>query len=102
MPSNSFIAQILSPGGGIVLIPFTRAVICCLFIITSTVFILGIARIHMFIMSVLSAGMYISLGIFHKEYQKVFADHKNGPTESLEKKVTQKKAPAVSERKRED
>ncbi len=66
--NGSFIAQVMAPGGGILLIPFTRAVIACLFVVTTTTFVMGVARIHMFILSFLSAGMWISLGVFQKAY----------------------------------
>ncbi len=66
----NFIQQILSPGGGMLLIPFTRAVILCLLLTTLTVLFMGIARIHMFILSVLSAGMWFALGLFEREFSK--------------------------------
>mmetsp|Transcript_9162 Transcript_9162/g.11462 ORF Transcript_9162/g.11462 Transcript_9162/m.11462 type:complete len:107 (+) Transcript_9162:64-384(+) len=103
--TTSFVAQIMAPGGGILLIPFTRAVVCCLFITTSTVFVLGVARIHMFILSVLSVGFYIALGIFQKEYKKAFAEPPSGPGSSGNgvgtSKVTKRTRP-VSKAKRED
>ena len=96
----SFIQQILAPGGGIALIPFTRVVICCLFLTTSTVFVIGVARIHMFILSFLSAGMYFSLGFYQKEYSKFMmqSSAKNVP----EKRVPSKMPKTVSKAKRED
>ena len=99
MAGDSFIAKILSPGGGILLIPFTRFVIACLFVVTTTVLVVGVARVHMFILSFLSAGMWISLGIFHKAYTAAF----NGPeSEAKEEKLPPTRAPAVSQAKRED
>eukprot|EP01083_Nonionella_stella_P077042 210183_1 len=70
MAGDSFIAKILSPGGGILLIPFTRFVLACLFVVTTTVLVVGVARIHMFILSFLSAGMWISLGYFTRHTQQ--------------------------------
>ncbi len=73
----------MSPGGGVHLIPFTRLIIICLFLTTSTVFIMGVARIHMFILSVLSAGFYFALGVFQREYQKFLDyDHNNNASGS--------------------
>ena len=92
----------MAPGGGILLVPFTRAVIVCLFLITSTVFIMGVARIHMFILSFLCAGMWISLGVFQTEYTKFMNNRDGGEYDLPEKKLPSKKAPAVSSAKRED
>ncbi len=81
------------------LIPFTRAVILCLLITTVTVFLMGIARIHMFILSVLSGGMWFALGIFEREFSKVI----NGGEDEQEKSISaNKRAPSVSTAKRED
>ena len=63
------ISQIMAPGGGLSLIPFTRGVIICLWIITTTVYIMGMARLHMAILSFLSAGMYFSLGYLQRAYE---------------------------------
>lgn len=68
MSVQTFLSQIMAPGGGIHLVPFTRAVILCLCVTTTTVFLMGVARIHMFILSILGIGMYYALGIFQKEY----------------------------------
>jgi hypothetical protein len=70
MSGTTFIQQILSPGGGLLLIPFTRVVIFCLFLTTFSVFIMGVARIHMLILTFLSAGMWFALGLFEREYMK--------------------------------
>lgn len=67
--AGGFIQQILSPGGGLMLIPFTRAVICCLFLTTFSVFLIGVARVHMLILSFLSGGMWFALGYFEKAYK---------------------------------
>ncbi len=100
MSSDSFVAQIMSPGGGIILIPFTKAVVICLFLTTATVFCLGVARIHMFILSVLSIGFYFALGKFQREYQ-AFLDRDETVRDKGQTKV--KIAPNnVSKTKRED
>ena len=97
---SSLFAQLMAPGGGVTLVPFTRGVCCCLFATTMTVFILGVARIHMGILSFLSAGMWVSLGVFQKEYELVMQSRAadipkkaQGPSGS---------APAISDSKRED
>jgi len=100
--SGGFIQQILSPGGGFLLIPFTRAVICCLFLTTVSVFALGVARIHMFILSFLSAGMWFALGLFQREYSKAMQSGITADASTIGKKVPVKRAPTVSTAKRED
>jgi hypothetical protein len=99
--SGGFIQQILSPGGGFLLIPFTRAVLCCLFFTTVSVFARGVARIHMFILSFLSAGMWFSLGLFQKEYSKAMQSGITADASTIGKKVPAKRA-TVSNAKRED
>ena len=105
MPSENFIAQIMSPGGGILLIPFTRAVIGCLFLTTSTVFVMGVARIHMFILSLLSIGFYFALGKFEREY-KLFLDGTSSSqvdaAAAAKKKMAASTGKSVSKAKRED
>mmetsp|Transcript_456 Transcript_456/g.773 ORF Transcript_456/g.773 Transcript_456/m.773 type:complete len:108 (-) Transcript_456:1359-1682(-) len=86
MTGNSFFQQILSPGGGLLLIPFTRVVICCLFVTTFSVFIMGVARIHMFILSFLSAGMWFSLGMFERDYSKQMGATKVGVVDPIDNK----------------
>ena len=73
----SFAAQILQPGGGILLIPFIRSVITCLFLTTITAFIIGVARIHMAILSCLAGGLLLSISFFMSEYEKVMENKKN-------------------------
>ena len=73
----SFAAQILQPGGGILLIPFIRTVITCLFLTTITAFIIGVARIHMAILSCLAGGLLLSISFFMSEYDKVLENKNN-------------------------
>ncbi len=101
--NGSFIAQVMAPGGGILLIPFTRAVIACLFVVTATVFLMGVARIHMFILSFLSAGMWLSLGVFQKAYTAAFKGKEPAPAHADKKKAkTTATSSSVSQAKRED
>jgi hypothetical protein len=53
---SSFVSQVMSPGGGVMLLPFVRLVIGILLLLTTTAAIVGVARIHMVILSFLSAG----------------------------------------------
>lgn len=89
----------MSPGGGILLIPFTRAVVCCLFLTTSTVFVMGVARVHMFILSLLSVGFYFALGMFQREYSSFLNNDQAVGTGTVK---TKKLASTVSKTKRED
>ena len=73
----SFVAQILQPGGGILIIPFIRSVIMCLFLLTSTAFIAGIARVHMAILACLAGCLLFSISFFMSEYEKVMKNNKN-------------------------
>jgi len=66
----------LQPGGGIMLLPFVRLVIGCLLVLTLAGFFAGVARIHMAILSFLSAGLLFSLSMFESEFKKV----KSSPT----------------------
>jgi hypothetical protein len=67
----SFFAEIMQPGGGIMLIPFVRVIITILLVLTLMGFVAGIARIHMGILSFLSAGLLFSLSMFEREFNKV-------------------------------
>ena len=60
----------MQPGGGLLLIPFVRAVIGTLLVLTLAGFCVGIARIHMAILSFLSAGLLFSISMFEREYKK--------------------------------
>ena len=71
MSSASFITDLLSPGGGMQLIPFIRVVVMLLFAICLACFVAGVARIHMLIMSFLSAGLLVSLSFFQAEFNRV-------------------------------
>jgi len=66
----SFVSQLMSPGGGMMLIPFIRLVIVLLMLTTSTTFVFGVARIHMGILTVLSGGLLLSISFFENEYKK--------------------------------
>eukprot|EP01083_Nonionella_stella_P121411 364753_1 len=92
----------MAPGGGILLVPFTRGVVCCLFLTTSTVFCLGVARIHMFILSVLSVGFFFALGLFQKEYKKLIDKHEDVTVAAPISTKKSTRAPTVSKAKRED
>ena len=70
---TSFVSEILSPGGAILLIPYIKIVISFLFCTTVVAFICGIARIHMAILSFLAGGLLISIHFFLAEYNRVLA-----------------------------
>jgi len=67
---SSFFAQMMEPGGGVMLIPFVRLVIVCLLLLCIAGAVAGVARIHMIILSVLSGGLLLSLQFFESEYKK--------------------------------
>uniref|UniRef100_A0A7S0CHT6 Uncharacterized protein n=1 Tax=Proboscia inermis TaxID=420281 RepID=A0A7S0CHT6_9STRA len=67
----SFIVKILSPGGGVLVIPFIKFVIACLLVTCMATFAFGVARIHMGILSFLSTGLLISIIVFEKEYNRI-------------------------------
>ena len=67
----SFVQNLLAPGGGVALIPFIRYVIMCLLVVCLAAFVSGVARIHMAILSFLSAGLLVSLSFFQSEYDKM-------------------------------
>ena len=67
----SFIADIMAPGGGVLLLPFVRVVITLMLVCTITTFIAGVARIHMAILSFLSAGLLVSLHMFETAYNNI-------------------------------
>ena len=76
---SSFFSQILQPGGGIMLLPFIRGVIGLLLLLTTTAAVFDVARIHMVILSFLSAGLLVSLSFFESEYNKVQRSHGSAP-----------------------
>lgn len=108
MSSNTMFAQLMAPGGAIQLIPFTRGVMVCLFLLTVTVFIWGVARVHMAILGVLSLGMYIVLGVFQTEYDTLVRSRAAGAggggtkTNRSTGGTTKRRRPAVASSKRED
>ena len=53
------------------LLPFVKGVIGVLLILTLAGFVAGVARIHMAILSFLSAGLLVSLAVFESEYKKM-------------------------------
>lgn len=59
------------------LIPFIRNVILCLFATTVTAFFCGVARVHMAILSCLGGGLLLSISFFMNEYDKVLGDARN-------------------------
>jgi ER protein Pkr1 len=63
-------SQILQPGGGVMLIPFVRLVVCLLLLLTVGAAVLDLARIHMVVLSVLSSGLLLSLSFFESEIKK--------------------------------
>jgi hypothetical protein len=69
----SFVSQVMSPGGGVMLLPFVRLVIGCLILLTMSAFVAGVARIHMAILTVLSGGLLFSLSFFESEFNKAKA-----------------------------
>lgn len=73
---SSFFAQLMSPGGGIMLIPFIRGVIMCLFLTTIIAFISGFARVHMAVLGSLAGGLLMSISFFMNQYEKVLAESK--------------------------
>ena len=74
---TSFFAQIMEPGGGLMLLPFVRTVIGCLLLLTVTTAVIGVARVHMIILSCLSAGLLASLHFFESEVKRVNRSHSN-------------------------
>ena len=67
----SFVTDVMSPGGGVMLLPFVRLVIGCLLLLTMGTFLAGVAQIHMAILTVLGGGLLFSLSFFESEYKKV-------------------------------
>ena len=67
----SFIADVLAPGGAILLIPYIRMVIGSLLMTTLTAFCMGIARGHMAILSFLAGGLLLSISFFLNTFESV-------------------------------
>lgn len=101
MASQNFLSQIMSPGGGIYLLPFTRLVIVCLCVTTFVVFLMGVARIHMIILTFLGIGMYYALGKFEKEYS-AFITHNSTVIHPKYDKKDKDNHSITSNSKRED
>lgn len=53
------------------LLPFVRIVVGILLALTSVAALLGVARIHMIILSFLSGGLLLSLSFFESEFNKI-------------------------------
>mmetsp|Transcript_21589 Transcript_21589/g.30239 ORF Transcript_21589/g.30239 Transcript_21589/m.30239 type:complete len:90 (+) Transcript_21589:94-363(+) len=68
---SNLVSELLAPGGGVKLIPAIRFVIGCLLLTTTITLALGVARIHMAILSFLSGGLLVSLKCFEVQYEKV-------------------------------
>ena len=66
----SFVTEVMSPGGGVMLLPFVRLVIGFLLMLTTAAFVAGVARIHMVVLTVLGGGLLFSLSFFESEYKK--------------------------------
>jgi hypothetical protein len=69
--SGSLFSQLLAPGGGLMLIPFIKIVIGLLLATCLTALYLGVAQIHMAILSFLSIGLLASLQMFQSAYAQV-------------------------------
>lgn len=82
----SFVAELLSPGGGIKLIPFIRVVVMCLLGVCLATFVAGVARIHMFVLSCLSGGLLVSIAFFEHEFHRM---HGGGSRSSSSSNTTQ-------------
>eukprot|EP00543_Licmophora_paradoxa_P008800 CAMPEP_0202458720 /NCGR_PEP_ID=MMETSP1360-20130828/27440_1 /ASSEMBLY_ACC=CAM_ASM_000848 /TAXON_ID=515479 /ORGANISM="Licmophora paradoxa, Strain CCMP2313" /LENGTH=92 /DNA_ID=CAMNT_0049079397 /DNA_START=44 /DNA_END=322 /DNA_ORIENTATION=+ len=67
----SFFSDIMAPGGGVLLLPFVKVIVGLLLFTTVTIFICGVARIHMAILSFLSSGLLFSLYMFENAYNTV-------------------------------
>lgn len=85
---SSFFAEIMQPGGGIILIPFVRVIITMLLVLTMMGFVAGVARIHMGILSFLSAGLLFSLSMFEKEFNKVHGQQRSGNPSKVSSSTT--------------
>ena len=66
------------------LLPFVRAVIGCLLVLTLAGFFAGVARIHMAILSFLSAGLLFSLSMFESEYKRVKSYQSEGSNQAAQ------------------
>lgn len=80
--SSSFVSQIMEPGGGLLLIPFVRVIIGTLLVLTLAGFLAGVARIHMAILSFLSAGLLFSISMFEREFNKAQQNRGGGSSQA--------------------
>ena len=87
----------MEPGGGVMLLPFVRMVIGCLLVLTTTAAIVGVARIHMVILSFLSGGLLLSLSFFESEYKKARGGSSTAPTQDDKKKPGKSAAAAKTD-----
>jgi len=89
MNSGSLFQKIMQPGAGVMLLPFVRVVISLLLLLTVTAAILGVARIHMVILSFLASGLLSSLYFFEQEYKRMkgVGSRGTGGNGGTEKKV---------------
>lgn len=84
---SSFVSQIMQPGGGLLLIPLVRVIIGTLLVLTLAGFCVGVARIHMAVLSFLSAGLLFSISMFESEYKKA-QQYRNSQTKSKTSSTT--------------
>lgn len=75
----TFIADVMAPGGGVLLLPFVRVVISILLVCCVGTFIAGVARIHMAILSFLSGGLLVSLHMFEKAFNNLQNKNNQAP-----------------------
>ena len=64
------------------LLPFVRVVIAVLLMLTSLAALFDVARIHMIVLSFLSAGLLVSLSFFESEFKKARASSSGASTAS--------------------
>jgi hypothetical protein len=92
----SFLSQMMEPGGGVLLLPFVRVVIGLLLLLTTFAAILGLARIHMIILSFLSGGLLLSLYFFENEYNKMKASSSSRSAASHDNEIKSSKKGVAS------
>ena len=81
----------MAPGGGIALLPYIRFIIGLLLVLTLIGTVVGIARIHMIILSFLAGGLLVSLTMFEREFKRVRGNNNNNSGSTT---TTTKAAPA--------
>lgn len=72
------------------LLPFVRAVIAILLVLTLAGFLAGVARIHMAVLSFLGAGLLLSLSFFESEYKKAHGYHQSSSSTTTTTKASGK------------